>query len=143
MTLKSGTNIITSRTNNNILPILSISLYSTKLYSSIEDVDRIIGYTDELNALKQAIYHIIMTERYAYLIYDNNYGIELNQYIGKGIEYLQATIQGTLEEALTNDLRINGVEITEINPISNDVAEIKFNVDSIYGDLQMEVNVNV
>ena len=84
-----------------------------------------------------------MTERYAYLIYDDNYGIELEQYIGRGFDYLEATIEETLKEALLIDLRITNVIVTEIKKIKNDIAQIKFDVESIYGNLQMEVTINV
>ena len=105
--------------------------------------DRIIGFVDNLEAIRQAVYHILMTERYAYLIYDNNYGIELEQYIGKDFDYLKATIQTTLKEALLMDLRILDVVVTNIERLSTELVKIEFSVFSIYGDLEMEVNVNV
>ena len=105
--------------------------------------DRIIGFVDKLDAVKQAVYHILNTERYAYTIYDDNYGIELEQYIGKSFEYLEATIEETLKEALLQDLRITNILVTSIEKVSNDMASVKFDVQSIYGNLQMEVSVNV
>lgn len=104
--------------------------------------ERTMGYVDKLDAIKQAIYHILMTERYAYLIYSNNYGVELEQYIGKEFGYLEATIESTLKEALTYDLRIKDVVVTSIEN-KGDHALVKFTVYSIYGDLQMEVNISV
>ena len=105
--------------------------------------DRIVGFVDRVEAVKQAVYHILSIERYAYLIYDNNYGVELQQYIGKDIQYLQNTVENTLKEALTYDLRILDVKVTKVEKISDDIAEVKFNVQSIYGNLQMEVNISV
>lgn len=105
--------------------------------------DRIIGYTDNLEAIKQAIYHILSIERYAYTIYDNNYGVELDQYVGKDIEYIRSTIQETLREALTYDLRINNVEVNDISVVDSDRVLINFTAYTIYGDLVLEVNVNV
>ena len=84
-----------------------------------------------------------MTERYSYLIYDENYGIELQQYIGKDINYLQATIEDTLKEALTYDLRITDVIVNDIIQIDTDIVLVQFTVQSIYGNLQLEVNINV
>jgi len=104
--------------------------------------ERAMGYVDKLDAIKQAIYHILMTERYAYLIYSNNYGVELEQYIGKEFSYLEATIESTLKEALTYDLRIKDIVVTSIEN-KGDHALVKFTVYSIYGDLQMEVNISV
>lgn len=105
--------------------------------------DRIIGYADGLEAIKQAIYHILSIERYAYTIYDNNYGVELDQYVGKDLEYIQSTIEETLREALTHDLRINNVNVNNISVINEDKVLINFTAFTIYGNLVLEVNVNV
>lgn len=123
--------------------ILYIKAYERKVELEIKEVDRIIGFVDNLEAIKQAVYHILMTERYAYLIYDNNYGVELDQYIGRGFDYLESGIEQTLREALLQDLRITNVFVTDIIKNSDDSAHIYFEVQSIYGNLQMEVNVNV
>ena len=114
-----------------------------KLIIKEDKNDRIIGYIDNLEAVKQAIYHILSVERYSYDIYSDNYGIELEQYTGRGIDYLKATIENTLQEALLIDLRIINVTVTDIITLQKDSVQVKFNVTSIYGDLQMEVNVNV
>lgn len=103
----------------------------------------IAGFIDEEEAIKQAIYHILNTERYAYDIYDDNYGVELEQYIGKDFDYLETTIENTLEEALTQDDRITGVEVTSIEKLSNDIAKVQFTVFANKNKIEMEVNVNV
>lgn len=115
----------------------------SKTYKLNIYTNKIAGFADGIEAVRQAVYHILMTERYAYLIYDNNYGIELEQYIGNDFDYLESTIQNTLKEALTIDLRIKDVIVTNITKTSKDSALIAFTVVSTYGDLQMEVELNV
>jgi phage baseplate assembly protein W len=46
------------------------------------ETSRILNYCDNLEAIKQAIYKILNTERYDYPIYSQNYGIELEELIG-------------------------------------------------------------
>ena len=53
--------------------------------NKVIEADKIAGFVNNLEAVKQAIYHILMTERYKYTIYDDNYGVELQQYVGKRI----------------------------------------------------------
>ena len=118
------------------------SVVSTELVDRLEYKDRIAGFVDNIDAVRQSVYHILNTERYAYLIYEDNYGVELEQFNGQGFEFLQMNIEDALKEALTYDLRITNVTIDEINEISKDCAEVKFTVESIYGNLQVEVNVN-
>ena len=108
-----------------------------------ENKDRILGYTDDIGAIKQAIYHILATERNSYLIYDSNYGIELEQYIGSDFDYLQTTIQKTLNEALTQDLRINGVTVNQVIQTATDNVYVDFTVYTILGNLILGVNINV
>ena len=136
----------TPQIDGEIQVVNSIATIPSKTYKlNINETgyDRIIGYVDNLEAVKQVVYHILMTERYSYLIYDNNYGIELQQYIGKSTDYLVATIEDTLKEALTYDLRITDVIVNAIYGIGNDKVLVDFTVQSIYGNLQLEVNINV
>lgn len=127
-----------------IKPTIKVTYFTNEdIHFVSEETDRIEGYVDGINAIKQAIYHILMTERYAYLIYDNNYGVELNQYIGKDLDYIEATIEQTLKEALTHDLRITDVKVNSINQIEHDKVLINFTAYTIYGDLVLEVNINV
>ncbi len=132
--------MITPQIENSLQPKTEIIKLPSKTYKMTED--RIAGFVDGLEAVKQAIYHILMVERYSCLIYDDNYGVELEQYIGQDMEFIEATIESTLKEALTYDLRITDVIVTDIQKQEN-IVLIKFTVKSVYGDIQMEVNVNV
>ena len=119
------------------------NIYSNESALQILSADRIAGYVDGLDAMKQAIFHILMIERYAYDIYDENYGIELAQYIGADLEYINTTIEDTLREALTYDLRILDVQVTSVEQVEFDKVLVSFIAYTIYGDLIMEVNINV
>ena len=105
--------------------------------------DTIAGFVDDIDAIKQSIFHILSIERYAYDIYDDDYGVELEQYIGKDFDYLEATIQETLEEALTQDERILGVEVTDIEQLNDDSVLITFNAITQNNEIEMEVTINV
>lgn len=97
---------------NSLKEDLTIISYPSKTYKLKNN--QITGKVDDIEAIKQAIEHILSIERYAYLIYDDNYGIELQKYIGESKEYLEATIEDTLREALTQDDRILDVKVTDI-----------------------------
>lgn len=58
----------------------------TKTYKVDFDTGRVAGYVDETEAMKQAIFKILSTERFLYLIYSWNYGIELNAVVGKSYD---------------------------------------------------------
>lgn len=55
----------------------------SKTYKMIlKTQDSVRGYTEHLEAMKQAIYKILNTERYQYVMYSWNYGIETLVYTG-------------------------------------------------------------
>lgn len=105
------------------------------------DDGQIKGYIDELEAMKQAIYKIINTERYKYIIYSWNYGIELADLFGKPLPYVYAEIQRRIEEALLADDRIFKVYDFEFSNSRGDVL-VKFKVDTIFGEIEAEKGVS-
>lgn len=106
--------------------------------------NNIIGKTDGLEAITQTVWHILNTERYAYSIYPDWYGMELEKYKGQPFSYLEAQIENDLRSALLQDDRIYDIIILEITQLSVDSASVKFNVYSQEGIIEgmgLEVNV--
>jgi hypothetical protein len=104
--------------------------------------DKIQGYVDGLEALKQAIYKVLNTERYEYPIYSFNYGIELENLVGKDRTYVQVELKRRISECLLRDERITGVDNFNFKG-SGDVLKCTFDVHSIYGDLTVSREVNI
>lgn len=103
----------------------------------------VAGKIDKLESIKQAVYHILSTERYSSPIYDDNYGVELEQYIGKDIGYIQADIENTLKEALTQDDRITNVVVNDVKKSDKqkDACIIEFTVYTIYGNYKDNMSI--
>ena len=120
----------------------------TKTYKmDIEDNKRdlrIKGCTDERKAMEQAIYKIILTERYQYLIYSWNYGIELRDLFGKPIPYCCVEIERRVREALMQDKRILQVYDFEFDNPQFETIFVRFKADTIFGELNLmkEVKLN-
>lgn len=98
------------------------------------------GMVDELESLRQAIYLILSTERYAYLIYSWNYGVELVELIGQPKEYALPEIKRCITEALLQDDRITAVDGFEFET-GKKTVHVTFIVHSIFGDLEVETDV--
>ena len=106
------------------------------------DADRINGYTDDVDALIQAIYLILNTERYEYIIYSWDYGVELVDLYGKPIPYVIAVLERRITDALIQDNRIS--EVTNFNFEENGhIINVKFDVISDAGTIQVEKEVEV
>jgi hypothetical protein len=104
--------------------------------------NKVQGYTDNLEAMKQAIYLILNTERYEYLIFSWNYGIELSDLFGKSVKFVMVELERRIKEALLQDNRIKSVENFETTHKRNKVY-CTFKVVTIYGDIEAERAVNV
>jgi phage baseplate assembly protein W len=104
---------------------------------------RVGGFIDGADAMKQAIYKILMTERFAYLIYSWNYGFEMNTLLGKSMEVIDSEIKRTIREALMADSRILDVADFTITKNRNTV-QVEFVAETVFGNIHVEgVNVNV
>jgi len=104
--------------------------------------DKIQGFVDDLEALQQAIYKVLSTEKYEYPIYSFSYGIELESLIGKDPIYVQIELKRRIQECLLQDERITSVDNFNFL-ITGDEMLCTFNVTSIYGEITITKEVNV
>lgn len=106
---------------------------NTETYKMHILLETINGKTDEQEAMIQAIYKILNTERYAYPIYSDNYGIELIDLIGEDAEWVCPELQRRIEEALLQDERIKEVSDFDFT-IEDDKIHVSFTASTIFGD---------
>lgn len=104
--------------------------------------NNIEGFIDEKDAIKQAIYKILGTERYAYPIYSWDYGIELSDLYGEDVRYVCAELEDRIKEALTQDDRIVDVTDFKFDTKEKGIVKVKFTVESIEGNIDIESEVD-
>ena len=98
--------------------------------------------TDKIESVKQSILHILSTERYSNPIYDDDYGVELEKYIGQDKGTVIADIENTLNEALTQDDRITKIKVNSITDgVESNSLVVEFTVYTIYGEIGEILNV--
>lgn len=114
--------------------------YKNKTYKIDFKNKTISGYIDELEAVKQTIYSILSSERYEYLIYSFDYGVELQDLIGEDMLYVKADIHRRVEEALKQDDRVVSVDNPQITA-EGDCLYYRATVTTIYGDLEVKKEV--
>ena len=119
-----------------------IQQLETNTYRLDMDHDRIFGWADGLEAIKQTIYLILNIERYEYLIYSWNYGLELKDLFGKPIPFVLPELKRRISEALLQDDRINAVEDFDFIVQRNKV-NCTFRVATKFGDVPTETVVMV
>lgn len=101
---------------------------------------RIRGKVDGLEAVKQAVYLVLSTERFAHLIYSWNYGAELDGFIGQPKEYVLSEIKRRISDALLQDDRITAVDNFKFETKKNAVHVI-FTVQSVFGETKVTTDV--
>lgn len=112
----------------------------SKTYRLDLDTGRIVGYVDGQAAVRQAIRKAIITPRFKCLIYDHQYGSEIEAAViqkDATEEYTRAVLPGFVRDALRPDSRITGVSNFDF-AFSDDEARISFDADTIFGTVHIE-----
>ncbi|MEC1716597.1 DUF2634 domain-containing protein [Schinkia azotoformans] len=116
--------------------------FPSKTYKLIDDKNRCIGFTDEREAIKQAIFLMLSIERYDYVIYSWNYGVELKDLFGQPTDYVASEVKRRIREALLQDDRINEVDSFVVTTNKNKV-HVSFTAHTIFGEIQAEKEVAI
>ena len=113
----------------------------TRTYKVDSYNKRIIGTTDGQPAIEQAILKNFDTERFAYVIYSKNYGIELEKYIGKDYDFIRSDLQGAIEECLLVDARIYSINNLQFTQEGLDYMSITMDIETEQGVLTTTLEV--
>lgn len=106
------------------------------------DWKTITGTIDQIQAVEQAVFLILTTERYQWLIFSWDYGVELQNLIGKDPEYCIPEIERRIREALLQDDRITAVENFQFE-VNKKKVLTTFTVISIFGGFTTTLEVDI
>lgn len=127
-----------------VVEVQTAEKWPSKTYVMNIDGERITGtMTDDIEAVKQAIYKILNTERYQYPIYSWNYGVELADLFGKPIAYVLPEIPRRIKEALVADDRIIDTTAFELSHDKRGNVLAKFKVITIFGNFDAGKEVRI
>lgn len=130
-------------TRNTVLNTeLEIQEQASKNYKMYFDEEVINGFRDEIEAMKQVIFKILNTERYQYIIYSWNYGIELEDLFGEPVSYVCPELERRITEALVQDDRIESVDSFSFDITQKRKVHVTFVAHTIFGDVEAERTVN-
>ncbi|WP_455577352.1 DUF2634 domain-containing protein [Anaerosinus sp.] len=126
----------------NEIPEFKIKTQPNKTYKMLIEDEEVLGDTDDLEAIEQACYKVLNTERYRYVIYSWNYGVELQDLFGKPIPYVFSELPRRIREALIQDDRVSDVTNFDLSNQKGNVLA-KFEVVTEKGIIKMEKGVQV
>ena len=121
---------------------LELQRQPSRTYKMNLEGDTTRGFTDELDAMKQAVFKILNTERYVYPMYSWNYGIETMDLSGEPVSWVCPELERRITEALTWDDRIDSVTDFDFDLSQKGAVHVYFVVHTIFGDVQSERTVN-
>lgn len=122
---------------------IKITQQPTKTYQMDLENERVIGNVEGLEAMKQAIFKILNTERYQYLVYSWNYGSEFQDLFGMPVTYVCPELERRITEALTWDKRIKEVTDFSFDTSQRGTVIASFTVHTIYGNVVTEKAVSI
>lgn len=115
---------------------------TSRTYKLHIEQGRILGVTDELDAMRQAVYKILNTERFEYPMYSDHYGIELRELIGQDVVYVIPELERRVREALLADDRIE--DVTDFSfAYREGCVMAAFTVQTVFGELNETVEVEI
>jgi phage baseplate assembly protein W len=130
------------KVNDDLIADFEIQSQPTKTYKMNIDDDTITKKTNDLEAIKQAVYKILNTERYQYVIYSWNYGIELQDLFGMPLPYVYPELKRRITEALLADDRITNVSDFTFTHKKGEVSA-QFQVTTTAGIIKAEKGVKI
>lgn len=105
-----------------------------KTYKLDFEKGRITGMIEGLEAIEQAILKILSTNRFAHMIYSDDYGFE--NLIGYDEVFVKGELPRRIKEAVLQDERITSIEDFSM-VFEGDSVLVKFTAVTLYGDVDV------
>lgn len=102
----------------------------------------VLGKIDGLEAVKQAVFCILNTERFDWLIYSWNYGIELKNLFGRTPEVVKSKLKKRIKEALMQDDRIVSIDAFSFT-MAGRTMTASFQVRTKFGVIEAQKEVEI
>lgn len=104
---------------------------------------RVAGFIDEQDAMRQAIEKVLLTERFAFDIYSDSYGVEYSDLIGEQIDLAKAEVERLITEAIIVDDRVLSIENFKIVEETKTALTVNFEVSTVFGTLFISEGVTI
>ena len=122
---------------------LEVVTQPSRTYKLDFDRKRITGKIDNMDSIIQLVMKILYTERYAYVIYSSQYGVELDRLIGEEYDFIVSDLERTITEALLADDRIISITDFKTAKTEIDTMMVSFMVSSSEGSTNFSTEVEI
>lgn len=116
----------------------------TYTYKVDHITNQIRGFTDELDAMTQAVEIILQVERYQFVIYSANAGTNLADLVGQEYGFVTSELKRRINDAFVPDTRIISTSNWEFSLVDEKAAiTVSFLVHTVYGTIPGEMEVPI
>ncbi|EPD52749.1 hypothetical protein HMPREF1210_01129 [Paenisporosarcina sp. HGH0030] len=119
---------------NEEVEVLDESSLPTRTYKIDLIKGRITGFIDGRQAIEQSILVSLSTDRFAHLIYSEDFGFE--NMIGRERLFVAGELPRRIKETVLQDERITDIE-NFVLEFDGDNATVSFTAITIYGDVEV------
>lgn len=117
---------------------------TSKTWKVDKDKKRILSqFIDDKEALEQGVYFYLHSHNKTTFIHGDAFGAAFSDLYGKSMELVKALVPTRVQECLIWDERIAGVSDFEFEEVDPRVLKVSFNISSIYGDFEQEVEIAI
>ena len=107
-----------------------------------KETNRIQGECDGWQSVRQAVEIILNVERFRWQIYSPYSGMQWEGLIGQDPGYVASELQRRITDALLMDDRVRGISDFSYT-VEGDTLRASLTVNTVYGDTQTSVEVNI
>lgn len=134
------TGTVTANTYTSDLPTSKEYAWDFEKDCFLYDADGRLKIVEGDEAIKIWIYKALSTERFRYLAYSWQYGIELCPFIGKvmGVQQRYSEIKRVIVECLMVNPYIKSIDTIDIQH-EGDTVDISITLTTIYGEVSVDV----
>lgn len=129
--------------NSTVVNLNNYEIQPSLTYKLDLENKRIVGKVDNSDSVFQAIVKILSTDKYAWEIYDWNYGQEILKLVGKEFSYIKVRLPQIIQEALLQDDRIKDITDFTIEKVSSDSVHASFRIVTIFSTINYEMEVKI
>ena len=134
---------VTNTSDTDLLPLYKEYAWDFDNDCFIYDSDGNHKVVEQNEALKVWVYKTLKVERYRYRAYNDDYGMELEQFVGKNPNNPETaeTLKRFIREGLLVNPYIEKINSIDVTVQEHDYLELTIDLTTIYGDLTTTVTV--
>lgn len=102
---------------------------------------RIINFIDGQESMRQVIEKALQTPRYEVPWLSKNYGTDLEQLVGKSMDYAKSEVKRMLVETFSADKRITDVSVTDVEVVNKTDLLVHADISTSYGKVTVAKEV--